>query len=486
MNTKVLFLALSTLFSAVDASVPLTITGRRFIQASTTSKGDGEVFFIKGVDYQPGGSSAYTGDVSAGDVLSNEEACYRDAYAFQQAGINTIRVYTINPDVNHDACMSILNDAGIYAILDVNSALYGESLNRDDPSGSYNKDYMTRVFKVIEAFMGYPNVLGFFSGNEIINNNSSANNDPSYIRAVQRDMKQYISKHANRTIPVGYSAADVTAYRKVSFDYLSCDNGDNSHSDFFGLNSYEWCSGATFSSSGYDSMNTSFADAAIPLFFSEFGCNTVTPRTFEEVSEGIFGGLKDIFSGGLVYEYAEEENKYGLVGVDSSDSSVTFKTDYDNYKSQLAKAGNITIDSKSVSTADLPKCSSDTIKSDGSDFETSFDIPSQPDGVASLINNGVNATNIGKIISVDSRASNLTIKGSDGNAISNPIVTFPASALVNEVDGTTASVSSATTSSSSASNSATSTSTTSKKGAAVANYGSYSSGLLAIVFSFLI
>ena len=75
----------------------------------------------------------------------------------------------MNPDVNHDKCMTILNDAGIYVILDVNSGNYGENLNRADPSGTYNGQYLTRVFKFIDAFKNYPNVLGFFSGNEVIN-----------------------------------------------------------------------------------------------------------------------------------------------------------------------------------------------------------------------------------------------------------------------------------------------------------------------------
>lgn len=37
-----------------------------------------------------------------------------DAAVMQKLGINTIRVYTINPAVNHDECVSIFNAVGIY------------------------------------------------------------------------------------------------------------------------------------------------------------------------------------------------------------------------------------------------------------------------------------------------------------------------------------------------------------------------------------
>lgn len=32
----------------------------------------------------------------------------------QKLGINTIRVYNINPTINHDLCVSIFNAVGIY------------------------------------------------------------------------------------------------------------------------------------------------------------------------------------------------------------------------------------------------------------------------------------------------------------------------------------------------------------------------------------
>lgn len=108
-------------------------------------------------------------------------------------GINTIRIYSLHPDLNHDECVTIFNNSNIYVILDLDSGIYVENLNHANPKGSYNVQYLSRVFRMIEAFKNYPNLLGVFSGNKVINNEEGnyAENVPSYIYAVQRDMKQY-------------------------------------------------------------------------------------------------------------------------------------------------------------------------------------------------------------------------------------------------------------------------------------------------------
>lgn len=85
----------------------------------------------------------------------------------QQLGVNTIRVYNLDPTVNHDECASIFNAVGIYMLLDVNSPLGGESLVPGAQlEGSYNANYLQHIFAVVEAFKDYDNTLGFIGGNE--------------------------------------------------------------------------------------------------------------------------------------------------------------------------------------------------------------------------------------------------------------------------------------------------------------------------------
>lgn len=95
--------------------------------------------------------------------------------------INTVRVYNLDPAANHDDCVSIFNAVGMYMVLDVNSPLSNGALSRTDPGASYNKVYMEHVFSVIEAFKDYPNLLGLFAGNEVINEQAVIQ-VPAYIR----------------------------------------------------------------------------------------------------------------------------------------------------------------------------------------------------------------------------------------------------------------------------------------------------------------
>jgi 1,3-beta-glucanosyltransferase GAS3 len=65
-------------------------------------------------------------------------------------------------------------------IIDVNSPQ--QSINRADPASSYTLDYLNRIFAVVEAFKGYPNTMGFFSANEVMNDLDTGKSNPPYIR----------------------------------------------------------------------------------------------------------------------------------------------------------------------------------------------------------------------------------------------------------------------------------------------------------------
>ncbi|KAI5955206.1 gel2 [Candida jiufengensis] len=270
-------------------------------------------FYIKGIDYQPGGSSA----VSKGkDPLSDPVQCARDIILFQELGVNTVRIYSVNPDLNHDKCMTMLAMAGIYLVLDVNSPLANHHLNRYEPWTSYNLLYFENIFKVIQQFSYYNNTLGFLAGNEVINDPISAAVAAPYIKAVVRDIKNYISINSPRPIPVGYSAADDLNYRISLAQYLECADSNTMESvDFYGVNSYQWCGDQTFYSSGYNILVDDYKGFTKPLFFSEYGCNEVLPRNFDEVPILYTNNMVDVFSGGLVYEFTQEPNNYGLVEI---------------------------------------------------------------------------------------------------------------------------------------------------------------------------
>lgn len=337
--------------------------------------------------YQPGGAAGFNPG-SGIDPLSDGAVCLRDAILMQRAGINTVRIYNLDPSIDHTECMSIFNAAGIYLVLDVNSPLPNESINRAAPWQSYNEDYMRRVFQIVEAFHNFNNTLGFFSANEVINEESDPS-VPQYIRAVTRDIKDYITQHSPRYIPVGYSAADVRPLLADTFSYLGCNlqNDTESKMDFFGLNSYSWCGDSTFQEAGYDILLEDFAGTYIPIFFSEYGCNKVMPRNFSEVGSIYSSPMTGVFSGGLVYEYSEEPNNYGLVTI-NSDNSIDLKEDYENLLNQFNQIDleALTAANSTATGRSAPDCESSMITSN---LTNSFGVPARPSAIQDMIDNGV-------------------------------------------------------------------------------------------------
>ena len=127
--------------------------------------------------------------------------------------------------------MELLSEAGIYVALDVNNPAY--SINRADPSPSYNDVYLRNVFATVEVFEKYDNTLLFFAANEVLDEAERTSAAP-YVKAVIRDIKRYMRERDLRKIPVGYSAADVDGHRFEAVQYLNCGD-DNVRTDFIGM-----------------------------------------------------------------------------------------------------------------------------------------------------------------------------------------------------------------------------------------------------------
>ena len=434
---------------------------------------------LTNTSYQPGGSDGFNPG-SGIDPLSNGTLCLRDAALMQQLGVNTIRIYNLDPDLNHDDCASIFNGVGIYMLIDVNSPLPDQSLDPGNLASSYSLTYLNHTFAVVEAFKNYPNTLGFFSANEVMDTVGTGGTSPPYIRAVTRDIKSYIAKNSPRQIPVGYSAADVSQILTDSWAYLSCDiNGnsnDPSRSDFFGLNSYSWCGPtsptANYEASGYNTLISTFGNTSIPVFFSEYGCNKVEPRVFDEVPV-LYGNMTSVMSGGLVYEYYEESNNYGLVSFYSNGTSQLL-VDYDNLQKQFNTLNVKALESMDSSATAIksPTCSKSLISSDG--FNNSFTLPAAPSGVSQLIDSGVKDANQGKLVTVSSTAVTLPVYSVSGSLINNLAIKLLPNDESNAPNG-------ATTTSSGASPS------TTKKGAAgKIQAGLCGSAAMAILLAFLL
>ncbi|KAI5817510.1 beta-1,3-glucanosyltransferase [Pyronema omphalodes] len=325
---------------------PIVIKGSKFFY-----KTSGKQFFIKGVAYQADGS--LQGLKTYIDPLADVNSCKRDIPYLKELGTNTIRVYAVDPTKNHDECMKLLQDAGIYVVSDLSEP--NTSINRDTPQ--WDDVIYARYTKVVDALAPYSNVIGFFAGNEVSNqkNNTAAS---AYVKAAVRDMKSYIKQKKYRTIPVGYATNDDADIRLNLAHYFNCDTTENSI-DFWGYNIYSWCGDSSFTKSGYDQRTKEFENYSVPVFFAEYGCNEVKPRQFTDV-KAIYGDqMTGVWSGGIVYMYFQEANEYGLVQVKNGE--VTKLQDFENLKKQISSVNptGVSMSSYNPTNTKLSACPSE-------------------------------------------------------------------------------------------------------------------------------
>jgi hypothetical protein len=241
---------------------------------------------------------------------------------------------------------------------------------------------------------------------------------------------------------------------------LTGDATDDSISDIFALNSYSWCGAATFEEAQYNDLVKFFDKTSIPVFMSEYGCREIRPRIFNEVGALYSTKMTPYFSGGVVYEYAQEENDYGLV-VLNSDGSAQLRTDYDNFQTQLNALNFTELQSTAslVPAVPFPKCSKSLITNPK--FPSNFTaIPDPPaDGLADLIKNGIKNPKNGKLVSITDLKVKQVVKATDGTVLTGLEVKRLADDKSNIPSGVKASTSSSPSSSSSSPSSSGTTTT---------------------------
>lgn len=227
----------------------------------------------------------------------------------RELGTNAIRTYAVDPTADHDVCMSLLEEAGIYVISDLGEPRL--SIETDHPQ--WDLGTFQRYKDVIDELGSYGNVIGFFAGNEVTTNKT---NTPAsaYVKAAVRDTKAYI-KEKGSNLYIGYAANDDADVRRDIAHYFNCGEDQSQAIDFWGYNIYQWCGDSSLESSGYDKQIDFFKNYSVPVFFAEYGCNEgkegAEGRVFQETAAIYEEPMTDVFSGGIVYMYFEERNDYG-------------------------------------------------------------------------------------------------------------------------------------------------------------------------------
>ena len=227
----------------------------------------------------------------------------------QELGTNAIRTYAIDPTADHDVCMGLLEDAGIYVISDLGEPRL--SIETDNPQ--WDVDIFQRYKDVIDELSRYDNVIGFFAGNEVTTNRTNTGAS-AYVKAAVRDTKAYI-RNTRRSLYVGYAANDDADVRRDIAHYFNCGEDQAQAIDFWGYNIYQWCGDSSLEDSGYDKQIDFFSNYSVPVFFAEYGCNEgadgAEGRKFQETTAIYEEPMTDVFSGGIVYMYFQETNDYG-------------------------------------------------------------------------------------------------------------------------------------------------------------------------------
>ncbi|OWY92376.1 CMGC/CDK protein kinase [Phytophthora megakarya] len=103
------------LVSSTDAWLPPIITkGNKFFDSDT-----GLEFRMKGMAYYPRPNSGELADVGNYDWAADEhEAVWKPHLeVMKDLGVNTIRLYSVDPSISHDKFMCACSEAGIYVLI---------------------------------------------------------------------------------------------------------------------------------------------------------------------------------------------------------------------------------------------------------------------------------------------------------------------------------------------------------------------------------
>jgi hypothetical protein len=259
---------------------PIAIKGYKFFNSET-----GANVLIKGIAYYPRPNDGDL-DMNNMDFFTEKyrHIWERDIPQFQELGVNSIRLYSVDPSNDHSAFMCALNAAGIYAVVELASGHHPKSaiLSSEAPD-CYPKHLKIRGEEIMREFSMYSNTLAFSAGNEV-NHAVPIGKKPQWnapcLKKFVRDMRAY-SRNCDgmRHVPVGLIMAD--SDRDANTLYYNCqmddDDDDLDHAEWYGLNTYVYCNANHTSfdqAGGFKLLLDSFEsyNYSIPVLLTEFGC----------------------------------------------------------------------------------------------------------------------------------------------------------------------------------------------------------------------
>lgn len=300
---------------------PIVIKGYKFFNSYT-----GQNILIKGIDYYPRPNS---GDLDVNNIdFFTEQYRYiweRDIEQFKELGVNAVRLYSVDPQNDHSAFMCALNNAGIYALVELASGNCSTCaiLSYEAPD-CYPAHLKIRGQEIMREFSRYSNTLAFSAGNEV-NHFVPLGKGPEWnapcLKKFVKDMRAYKKKcDGMRHVPVGLIMAD--SDREDNALYYNCQMGDDDldHAEWYGLNTYVYCDAnhTNFEdSTGFKTLSESFEsyNYSIPVLLTEFGCLSKSfptvegyqgQRSFDQAKWLGLPSVENDFAGGFAFEYSIE------------------------------------------------------------------------------------------------------------------------------------------------------------------------------------
>ncbi|ROV92208.1 hypothetical protein VMCG_09307 [Cytospora schulzeri] len=257
-------------------------------------------FIIRGVVYRPHGCGP-------SDPLVDErlDDLQRNITLFKELGLNALFIYHVDCSRNHNGAMKLLADAGIYVL--------------DHGVPSLLLTIAADCFATIDCVWQYTNTLGLIVANGALSTIYSTAIAPIILNVI-RDVKRYMKTAgevvSQRQLPVGYSASTSRLILRTTFNYFTAGKEDETV-DFFCYANFNWCGQSTMQVSDYNQEPKTFANAHVPIFFSQYGCNLSTwgHRIFQETTAIHSPTMTLVFSGGIAYElYDSPDSRSGRRG----------------------------------------------------------------------------------------------------------------------------------------------------------------------------
>jgi hypothetical protein len=311
----------------VNVLDPIILKGKRFFHSVT-----GEYVPIKGVAYYPRPNEGDLSITHSVDFFTDEfkDLWEADIPNFRALGVNTLRIYAVDPSKNHDAFMCALQEVGIYIMVELLADCEDCGIGPNEAPSCYPSSLKERGQWIINEFSKYSNTLVFSAGNEVTlyaTDLLMELNAPCQKKFL-RDMRNYVhtcsaipASILPRKVPIGMATWDYQREREALYFNCRTDPDDVlENPEWYGLNTYQHCDPNAISVQdlvGWIILLENFTSFAlpVPVLISEYGCRerfeTIglfeAQRNWLQVDALYSPAYLEQFAGGVAYEYSAEK-----------------------------------------------------------------------------------------------------------------------------------------------------------------------------------